>query len=566
MVIVPTRFFCLLLMFASTGACRARHETSPSVSVDALFADWNRPDSPGCAVGVSRRGAVVFERGYGMANLAQRTAITPATVFDVASISKPMTAMSIMLLAEQGRLSLDDEVWRHVPEWTNRRDRLTIRHLLAHTGGLRDVFLLIELAPPPAAGVALNDHLLAILARQRGLNVEPGRSFSYNNGGYNLLGGVVQRVSGLALGAFAREHIFTPLEMTQTILRDGTAAIPSQHVLGYHQDERGFALAREGGVDTSGIVGNSGVSTTVRDLLRWQQNLTDARVSTRANLDLMQTPVMLGDGSQSPYGLGLEVGEDRGFKTVGHGGGDRGVAAYLIRYGEPDLGVAVLCNLDNLGFRAGALARQVAAAFLPVDRSDGRQPASPPVVSVPAETLAGYAGLYRDPSDDTYGRVYMRDGRLMASTDAGDGPGDSVELTPIGPDRFVVPGTPVVAEFKPGANGRPQQISVTGIGPTPLVSEQVVTGFAPSPAQLTAFAGRYVNVDLDVTYTIVVRDAGLVVHVPGRAAISLAPIFPDAFYGSLVDLVKFSRAPGGRVTGFAINRTSVRNLRFERVD
>src|SRR6185503_9958294 len=165
-----------------------------------------------------------------------------------------------------------------------------------------------------------------------------------------------------------------------------------------------------------------------------------------------------------------------GLKTVGHGGGDRGIAAYVIRYPAHDLNVAVLCNLDNLNARVKTLARQVAARYLPA-RSGPVSRDVAPVSAGPAQSaaeLAPNAGLYRDLATDTYGRVYVRDGKLWASLDAGDGPADSFELRPLGMNRFSIPGAPVVAEFVPPGEGRPRQIRVTEEGQKPLVSEQVV--------------------------------------------------------------------------------------------
>ena len=260
-VFLPFRRLLHILIVVGVGSsCSGGASTArvADAKIDALFAEWNTPDSAGCGVGVNRNGTKVFERGYGMASLAQKVPITPATIFDPASIAKPLTALSVMLLAEQGKLSLDDEVWNHVPEWVNRQDRVTLRHLLTHTAGLRDAFLLIELVPP-APRVDINEHILRTLAGQRGVNFVPSTEFSYNNGGYNLLGSIVARVSGQSFREFAAAHIFGPLGMTQSSFRGGPVAISQHHALGYHRDDRGFHLARDGGIDTSAIVGNSGL-------------------------------------------------------------------------------------------------------------------------------------------------------------------------------------------------------------------------------------------------------------------------------------------------------------------
>jgi CubicO group peptidase (beta-lactamase class C family) len=331
--------------------------------VDTLFAEWDRPDSPGCSVGVSRDGLPVHERGYGMANLELGVPITPASVFHVASVSKQFTAMSILLLARQGKLSLDDEVRTHVPEWADRESRVTIRHLLTHTGGLRDVFLLTELAAPRRDGGNLNDALVSLLARQRGLNFAPGSEFQYSNSGYVVLANIVKRVSGQSLRAFAGANIFTPLGMAHTHVHDDPKTIVPNRASGYHRDAAGLQVAPH--ADQGRLVGTTGVFTTTQDVLRWQQNLADVRVGDPALLAAMQTSTVLTGGGTSPYGFGLEIGEHGALRTISHGGGDPGYAAYVIRYPDRGLAVAVLCNLDNIGFGIGELARRVAEVYLP---------------------------------------------------------------------------------------------------------------------------------------------------------------------------------------------------------
>jgi len=216
-----------------------------------------------------------------MASLELGVPITPAHVFPAASISKQFTAMSILLLSQRGQLALDDDVGKYIPEWADHGSRITIRNLLNHTSGLRDAFLLEGLAPPRSDGGNPNEGILKFLVRARGLNFQPGTEFQYNNGAYNLLGGIVKRVSRQSLREFTDANIFKPLGMTHTHFHDDPSMVVQNRVSGYHQDAQGFHVASENG----GIVGNAGLQTTVGDLLIWEQNFADLRVGDRALLD-----------------------------------------------------------------------------------------------------------------------------------------------------------------------------------------------------------------------------------------------------------------------------------------
>jgi CubicO group peptidase (beta-lactamase class C family) len=565
------RTAAFLLVFAAIGTVAVaaflwKRGRAPAASTDAridqIFAKWSRSDSPGCSLGVGRNGAVLYERGYGMASLELGVPITPAHVFPAASISKQFTAMSILLLAKGGQLSLDDDVAKHIPEWGDHGSRITIRHLLNHTSGLRDAFLLEGFAPPRDNGGDTNAGILKTLVRARGLNFQPGAEFQYNNGAYNLLGSIVKRVSGKSLREFADANIFRPLGMTHTHFHDDTSEVVANRVSGYHHDGRRYQVASENG----GVVGNAGLQTTVGDLLIWEQNFADARVGDRALLDSMQTPAMeTGWSEGSSYGFGVEIGKYRGQRTVAHGGGDRGIGTYVVRYPEQGLAIALLCNLDNVGENGGVtrLTQQVADIYL--ERALGpaapaNESAKPTQAALPAAQMAGMAGLYRDVSDDSVGRIFVRDGKLMASS--GMGEDSSVELAPAGGNRFVVPGLPVAVEFVPAGAGRPQELHVKGPG-RPRVS-QLVTPFTPSAADLRAFEGTYRSAEVEGVYTLAAREGGLVMRIAGRSEVRFQPVFQDAFAGEMLGVIRFSRGAGGAVTGFLANSDGARRMPFER--
>jgi len=546
------------LALATTAACSQPTSTSSNGAVDQLFAEWNKPDAPGCSVGISRNGTTLYERGYGIANLDLAVAISPATVFNAASISKQFTAMSILLLAHRGQLSLDDDVGTYIPNWSQHGQRITIRHLLSHTSGLRDAFLLQGLRPEHPENI--NEQIVSILARARGLNFAPGSQFEYNNGAYRLLAAIVERVSGKRFSVFVDANVFKPLGMAHSYIHDDAAQVIPNRATGYSRATGGFRLVVRTYTDV--VVGNSGLFTTVGDLLRWEQNFTDPRVGDAALVREMETPVIAtGWSDTSRYGFGVEIAQHRGLRTVAHGGGDDGVRSYVMRYPERRLAIAILCNRDDMD--PGSVARSIAEIFL---RDEFAQPMTkptppgpPPSVPLPVQDLEAKVGLYRDQSDDSVGRIFIRNGKLMASDDVGN----EFELTPIAPNRFVIVGTSVVADFVTSTHGKPQELHVTGAGPTPRVSHQVAP-FTPSSAELRAFAGTYTSDEVDGTYTIVARDSGFVLQVPTRADIRFEPVFTDAFRGKILGVVKFWRDRRGRVSGFTATAASVRGLRFNR--
>ena len=544
------------LAFGVVACARGMSDSAVAARLDRIFADWNRPDSPGCGLGVSREGRIVYERGYGMADIERRVPIGPDSAFPLASLSKPFTAMSILLLAQQGRLSLDDEVRKHVPEWSYREHPVTIRQLLTHTGGLRDVFLLEQLASPDPRPGDPNEKLLGLLAKQRGLNFEPGTEVQYSNGGYNLLGGIVRRASGQSLRAFAEANLFTPLGMTSTQVHDDPARAVRNRVTSYAASGDGFQPVC---AECGGIIGNAGMFSTVRDLLRWAKNLAETRIGDPTLVAAMQTPATPAS-AMGQWGLGLQIGDHGGRRTVGHAGGDRGIATNLTRYPSEGLAIAVLCNGDA---PAVELTRRVADVYFDAPLESSAKPAqsvSAGVTLSPA-VLASKTGRYGDAeaaAADALVDVVVEDGRLVAVI----GTGDRLPLLPESAERFTIPGFPVTATFLPGPDGRPRAMELAGIDPTPAVLPRVAP-FVAEDRDLRAAAGSYVNADLDVTYTLVPRAGTLTLQRPGREDVRLAPLFRDTFEG--FNIVRFSRDGRGAATAFDYHSTGVRKLRFERV-
>jgi CubicO group peptidase (beta-lactamase class C family) len=329
--------------------------------IDALFAEWDRPDSPGCALGIVEDGRLVYGRGYGSANLEYQIPITTQTVFDIASTSKQFTAACIALLIERGQLRLDDPMSAHVPECAAfLKDSVTIAHLLHHTSGWRDYLTLFELAGYRRADYDTKE-VMGMLERQRGVNNTPGKAYLYSDTNYFLLGLIVERVAEQTLAAFAEEHIFRPLGMSNTRFQDDHTQIVPRRATGYSLREVGGYRID---MTTLDIVGDGALLTCVDDLALWAVNFEDNRLGNggRSLIDLLHTRGRLNNGEQISYAFGLVTDRYRGLDTVSHGGDWVGYRSEILRFPAQHTAILCLANLSSID--PEALALRVADVWL----------------------------------------------------------------------------------------------------------------------------------------------------------------------------------------------------------
>jgi CubicO group peptidase (beta-lactamase class C family) len=440
---------------------------NPTQRVDQLFASFNKSGSPGAAVAVVRNGEIVYKRGYGLANLEYDIAITPATVFHVASVSKQFTAMCILLLEQQGKLSIDDDIRKYLPEMADFGAKITLRHLLNHTSGLRDQWDLVSMAGWRMDDVITQRQLLSMLFHQKELNFAPGAEHLYCNSGFTLLAEIVHRVSGRGMPEYARDAIFQPLGMTNTHFHIDHEMVVKNRAYSYQPDGNGFKLAALNYAN----VGATSLFTTVEDLARWAHNFEVPRVGDAALIARMETPGVLNNGKKLDYACGLSLGEFRGLKTVGHSGGDAGYRSQITMFPGEKFTVVVLSNLATA--QPGRLATQVAAIYLE--------------------------------------------------------------------DRF----------------SKPAKAADSSAGPRPK--------FEPlPPEQLQQFAGDYYSEELGTTYSLIVRDGGLVATHRRHQDVPLRHGTGDDFTGNqfFFRTVHFTRGSGGQVSGLLLSSGRVRNLRF----
>ena len=354
--------------------CPAAHAVTQDARaerVDALFAAWDTRETPGAVVAVIKDGDFLYQQAYGMADLERDVPLSTRSIFDIASISKQFVAFSILLLQDQGKLALDDDIRTYLPEFPDYGQTITLRHMIHHTSGIRDYMDLMELAGLRWENSYHRSEIVDLVSRQKTLNNDPGDAYLYSNSGYLLLAEILQRVSGQTLGAFTSQHIFEPLGMKASHFYEDFTRIVKHRALSYSEKEAGGYLSVQYIFD---VVGDTGLLTHVEDLSRWDRNFYDNVLGKGGSelIERMLTPGQLGSGESIAYAFGLELEQYRGLSVVRHSGGAAGYDTEMMRFPEQKLTVMVLSNFAQ--FPSTELAKRVADIYLADDFTADPQP------------------------------------------------------------------------------------------------------------------------------------------------------------------------------------------------
>lgn len=517
--------------------------------VDSLFANWTGPGAPGCALAVARGGQTLLTRAYGLANLEYGVPNTPETVFEAGSVSKQFTAAAIVLLAQQGKLALDDPVRKYVPELPDYGAPLTIRQMLNHTSGLRDWGVVVAAAGwPRGTRVHTQAHVLEVASRQKSLNYPSGSEYLYSNTNYNLAAMIVERVSGISFPEFTRRNLFEPLGMSHTQWRDDYTRTVKGRATAYARQQDGYHLD----MPFENVFGNGGLLTTVGDLLIWNENFVTPRVGGRALVDELQRQGKLTSGRTIEYAEGLFVTTYRGVPEVSHSGSTAGYRAFLARWPRQNLSLALLCNSG--GVNPDDLGHRIAETFLGRDL----QPIAPSTVrsiSLPASELAARAGRYRNVATNELMQVVLQNDTLRFVRGGA--------IVPLSRTEYVSPNGRWHARFD-DANGRPARLHL--VAPTGDTLELVATTeFTPEAPQLAEYVGSYRSDEAGSSLSIALDAKGqLVVRTGVNGTQPLTPAYPDAFTAPQ-GIVLFRRDAAGKVNALSLGLGRVRDLRFDRV-
>jgi len=534
--------FAVLLMVPALAA------DTDQQRVDQIFAGYDKAGSPGCALGVIRDGAFIYRKGYGTASLELGVPLSPQSVFYMGSVSKQFTAASVVLAAEQGFLSLDDDVRKYIPELPDYGHPVRLRQMLHHTSGFRDVLSLLYLSGRDAADLHSTDELIDLVARQKALNYNPGEEFLYSNTNYFLLAEVVKRSTKKPLSVFAAENIFQPLGMVHTRFYDDHTLVVPGRIPAYAPGKNdSFVADWSTNFDK---VGDGGLMSSVDDLLLWDRNFYENRLGKGTLLKEMQTRGVLNSGKQISYALGLALGNYRALPIVEHGGGLFGYRTEILRFPEQRFTVVCLCNLSSAN--PASLSRNVADVYLEKDLQAARAPLEVPGAGAVSDP-SPFAGKYLDRRDYSVASFTVSAGNLV---------GWGMSLKRIGPSRFEDPFGAVVAfDNSSGV----MKVKGTFQDEDAFFTGTKIDELHLNDDALAAYAGAYSSTELSATYKLSVENGNLMLRKNWNSPQKLNPLVRDGFEsGDIVTLV-FQRDADGRISGISVFAAGrIRNVTFKK--
>lgn len=535
--------------------------STPNEMVDELFTPWDSDDTPGASVAVVRDGEIIYKKGYGMANLEYDIPNTPSTVFHIASVSKQFTAFSILLLEKDGKLSLDDDIRKYIPEVPDFGKTITLRHLATHTSGMRDQWNLLSMAGWRMDDVITKEHVLKLISKQKELNFNPGDEYLYCNTGFTLLAEVVARVSDQTFAEFTESRIFDPLKMNSTLFYDDHEKIVKNRAYSYYDGPKGFKKS----VLSYANVGATSLFTTVEDLSLWSLNFAQPKVGDQAIIEKLNTLAVLNNGKTFGGALGQFVGKYKGLNEIQHGGADAGYRTYLTRFPDENFSVVVFSN--SAQFNSGGMAHKVVDIYLKDKIKEAPKKEAPKEekpgekVEIAPKTLATYKGKYELQPGFVI-TIKETEGGLEAQATGQP----TVKLAAISLTKFQVVGVPATLEFVPNDGEQVQVVKLAQGGQ--IMDANRIKEFDEKAVKLSDFTGEFYSDELATSYHFQVEDEKLVAKHSRLSDITLNPSKKDVFSGSAwyFGQIVFVRDGDGKITGCKVSNGRVRNLHFNKVD
>lgn len=505
-----------LVFTISIFSVNAQESISQQSKIDAIFSKWDTQNSPGGTVGVIKEGKLIFSKGYGMANLDYNIPNQPKTVFRIGSTSKQFTAATIILLSQEGKLSLEDTLIKFFPNFPSYANDVTIQHLLNHTSGVRDYLILARLS-----GLSADDHYTdkmveKWLTNQQELNFKPGDEFLYSNSGYWLLSQIVKKVSGVSMAKYAEKNIFIPLGMHTTFFNDNHKQVVKNRASGYRPNKKGGYAIRMTNLD---MIGDGGVFTTVEDLAKWDASFYNSKTLNQDFWNQMTKVGTLNNGDKINYAAGLSIANNKGLKMIHHSGAFVGYKAEMLRFPEVQFSVIVLANRADSD--PTQMAQRIANIFLKDEfKKEKRVVTKKPKtkskknvsIKLSKEELSVFVGDYWSEISKSSRKLIVKDGMLNYVRSNGR----ATKMRPIAKNKFQMIGPRVPVILDVNLKGKVKEFTLRVPNAEPLTFKVYKPVISYSATDLKTYSGDYYSAELDVVYSFKMKNNRIFLFVKGN--------------------------------------------------
>lgn len=548
----------MLLLFLLTISAYSFGQVEESQAIDNLFSEWDKPDVPGCAIGVIKDGKLVYANGYGIGDLEHDIPITPSSVFYIGSVSKQFVTFSILLLEEQGKLNLDDKIQKYLPDFPEYGAPLTIRHFIHHTSGVRDYLTLMYLKGRNYLDHTEVDEVYELIKRQKELNFTPGEKYLYSNSCYFMLAMIIEQAAGQSLKEFAHENIFQPLGMKSSLFYDDNTDLIKNRVFSYNKkpNEDGFNNL----IMRFDLVGSGGVYSNIEDLFLWDANFYNNKLGKGGQeiIQKMHQEGLLNNGESSGYAFALHNGTYKGLKTVSHGGSLAGYRAQLMRFPEKKHSIIILANRGD----ANPTGKSFQIADILLKDEFVVAPQKEEVKTDKAVTLEEFsfhqltgdyeiqAGVVLEISVKNDSLHVLQNWNKVSYSIANTA-GNTYEIPNESSVQF---------EFSELKDDLAQTLTIFQNGSETTCSRKAEIDL--SKINLEDYTGTFYSAELETNYTLVLEDEKLQLQIATYAPQELTLYDIDNFTSD-GNMVHFNRTDGV-VTGFELDAGRVTNLKFEK--
>jgi CubicO group peptidase (beta-lactamase class C family) len=520
----------------------AQIQDSLREKVDAIFDEYKSPSTPGCALALVKDGEIIYKKGYGTSNLEYGIPITPTSIFHVASISKQFTAAAIIMLSLEGKLSLNEDIRKYLPEVPDFGHVITFNHLIHHTSGIRDQWDLQELAGWRDGDLITEDDVLEMLHRQVALNFIPGSEYYYCNTSYTILGVAVKRITGVSLREYSDSVFFKPLGMVNSHFHSDHSEVTPNRTSAYQKDEQGNWKIYIPVFDNYGA---TSLFTTVEDLSKWDENFYSKRVGGPAFISAILENGILNNGTKQAYAGGISTESYKGFRTEQHSGADAGYRSNFIRFPDQHFSVILLAN--HAESQAMLLSQQVADVFLEIKKKE----VPDAIFAIDSSIVKGWVGTYIDALTKRRIEMNFENGKLILG---------STKLLSLSNFEFSLPGSSTKLFFSKELGV--DKFCVTNPNAINRNYKRVVE-VDLQPSEFLEFIGEYYCAELDAKYIVTANDSVLFVKIPRNNMLEFYPFAKDEFSGNF--FIQFSRGKRKKVDGFYLTTGRVRNLYFQKI-